>query len=153
MTKRPPDAPAKARPVSPQRSATMRAVKGKDTKPELLVRRLVHGMGYRYRLHRKDLPGKPDLTFAGRRRVIFVHGCFWHGHDCARGARVQKNNRDYWLGKIGRNRGRDAEHQVRPCGNRDGGRWCCGNVNCATGTRLTARLSAFLEDARLPANA
>lgn len=86
----------------------MRAVKSKDTTPELRVRRLLHGMGYRYRLHRRDLPGHPDLVFAGRRKVIFIHGCFWHGHDCRRGARVPKTNAHYWTAKIGRNRDRDA---------------------------------------------
>jgi DNA mismatch endonuclease (patch repair protein) len=85
----------------------MQAVKSKDTAPELLIRSLAHQMGYRFRLHRKDLPGKPDLAFPGRRKVIFVHGCFWHGHDCARGARVPKSNRDYWTAKIARNRERD----------------------------------------------
>jgi DNA mismatch endonuclease (patch repair protein) len=89
------------------RRRTMQAVKSKDTAPELLVRSLAHRMGYRFRLHRKDLPGKPDLVFPGRRKAIFVHGCFWHGHDCARGARVPKNNRDYWTKKIARNRERD----------------------------------------------
>jgi DNA mismatch endonuclease (patch repair protein) len=89
------------------RSRIMRAVKSFDTTPELLVRRLAHRMGYRFRLHRKDLPGKPDLVFPGMRKVIFVHGCFWHGHECARGARVPKGNRDYWTKKIGRNQERD----------------------------------------------
>jgi DNA mismatch endonuclease (patch repair protein) len=89
------------------RRRTMQAVKSKDTAPELLIRSLAHQMGYRFRLHRKDLPGKPDLAFPGRRKVIFVHGCFWHGHDCARGARVPKSNRDYWTAKIARNRERD----------------------------------------------
>jgi DNA mismatch endonuclease (patch repair protein) len=93
------------------RSDIMRAVRGRDTKPEMTVRRLVHGMGYRYRLHRKDLPGKPDLVFPSRRKVIFVHGCFWHGHSCARGARVPKTNRKYWTSKIDRNRERDARSQ------------------------------------------
>jgi DNA mismatch endonuclease (patch repair protein) len=92
------------------RSRTMRAVKGQDTTPEMTIRRLVHGMGYRYRLHRKDLPGKPDLIFPARRKVIFVHGCFWHGHGCKRGARVPKANRDYWEKKIARNRERDDRH-------------------------------------------
>ena len=91
-----------------ERARVMRAVKGKDTKPEMIVRRLAHGMGYRFRLHRKDLPGKPDLVFPGRRKVIFVHGCFWHGHDCARGSRQPKQNADYWRNKIGRNVQRDA---------------------------------------------
>ena len=89
------------------RSAVMRAVKGKNTTPELLVRRLAHSLGYRFRLHRRDLPGKPDLVFPARRKAIFVHGCFWHGHDCARGARVPKQNRDYWVAKIERNHRRD----------------------------------------------
>jgi len=94
---------------SPQkRSSVMRRVKGKDTAPELTVRRLLTKMGLRYRLHRADLPGKPDIVMPGRKLVIFVHGCFWHGHDCARGARVPKANRDYWVAKVGRNRARDA---------------------------------------------
>ncbi|HVV63937.1 MAG TPA: very short patch repair endonuclease, partial [Rhizomicrobium sp.] len=67
--------------TSPERSAVMRAVKGKDTKPELIVRSLAHRLGYRFRLHRADLPGRPDLVFPARRAVILVHGCFWHGHD------------------------------------------------------------------------
>ncbi len=86
----------------------MRAVKGKDTKPEMIVRRMAHALGYRYRLHRKDLPGSPDLVFAGRQAVIFVHGCFWHGHDCARGSRQPKTNAEYWRAKIARNAARDA---------------------------------------------
>ena len=91
-----------------QRSRIMRAVKNRDTAPEMIVRRLVFSMGYRYRLHSAGLPGKPDLVFSPRRKVIFVHGCFWHGHDCARGNRVPKTNRDYWQSKIGRNKIRDA---------------------------------------------
>jgi DNA mismatch endonuclease (patch repair protein) len=91
-----------------KRSAVMRRVKGKDTGPERQVRRLIWSLGGRYRLNRADLPGKPDLVLPGRRLAIFVHGCFWHGHDCARGARVPKANRDYWLGKVGRNRARDV---------------------------------------------
>ena len=89
------------------RSDIMRRVKGKDTTPEKTVRSLLHRLGYRFRLHRGDLPGKPDIVFPARRSVIFVHGCFWHGHDCARGARMPKTNADYWLGKIARNKARD----------------------------------------------
>lgn len=89
------------------RSRIMRAVKGRDTGPEILVRRLVFNMGYRYRLHRADLPGKPDLVFAARHKIIFVHGCFWHGHNCQRGARKPKQNAAYWLAKINGNRDRD----------------------------------------------
>ena len=92
---------------SAKRSAVMRRVKGRDTGPELRVRRLLTAMGARYRLNRKDLPGSPDIVMPGRRLAIFIHGCFWHGHDCARGARVPKANRDYWVGKVARNRARD----------------------------------------------
>ncbi|MFI4975707.1 MAG: very short patch repair endonuclease [Caulobacterales bacterium] len=91
-----------------KRSSVMRQVKGVDTTPERRVRRLLTALGARYRLHRKDLPGKPDVVMPGRRLAIFVHGCFWHGHDCARGARVPKANRDYWVAKVARNRARDA---------------------------------------------
>ncbi len=91
-----------------KRSAVMRAVKAHDTKPEMRLRRALHADGYRYRLHAKDLPGSPDLVFPARRAVIFVHGCFWHGHDCPRGARVPKSNRAYWEAKIARNKTRDA---------------------------------------------
>lgn len=96
-----------------QRSRMMAAVKGKDTQPEFVVRGLCHSLGYRYRLHRRDLPGKPDLVFSSRRKVIFVHGCFWHGHRCPRGNRVPKNNREYWLAKVERNRTRDKRHEHR----------------------------------------
>ena len=95
-----------------KRSAVMRQVKGRDTSPEMKVRRLLWRLGARYRLHRKDLPGAPDIVLPGRRLAIFVHGCFWHGHDCARGARVPKQNRDYWEAKIGRNRARDLRTQA-----------------------------------------
>lgn len=91
-----------------KRSAVMRRVKGRDTTPELKVRKALTALGARYRLNRKDLPGSPDIVMPGRRLALFVHGCFWHGHDCARGARVPKANRDYWLAKLGRNRARDA---------------------------------------------
>lgn len=90
----------------------MQAVKSKNTAPELLLRKMLHAQGYRYRLHRRDLPGSPDLVFLGRKKVIFVHGCFWHGHDCPRGSRVPKANRDYWKAKIAGNRVRDATNQA-----------------------------------------
>ena len=85
----------------------MQAVKSRNTAPELIVRQLVHRLGYRFRLHRTDLPGTPDLAFPGRLKALFVHGCFWHGHDCPRGARVPVQNREYWERKISRNRERD----------------------------------------------
>ncbi len=91
-----------------QRSAVMRKVPGKDSSAEMRLRRLLTRMGFRYRLHRKDLPGSPDVAMAGRKAAVFVHGCFWHGHDCRRGARPPKANADYWTAKIARNRARDA---------------------------------------------
>jgi DNA mismatch endonuclease, patch repair protein len=93
-----------------KRSAVMARIKSRDTKPELLLRRLLTSLGARYRLHCKDLPGSPDVAMPGRRLAIFVHGCFWHGHDCPRGSRVPKANRDYWLAKVDRNRARDARN-------------------------------------------
>ncbi|WP_334161510.1 very short patch repair endonuclease [Phenylobacterium sp.] len=90
-----------------KRSAVMRRVKGRDTTPEMKVRKALTRLGARYRLHRKDLPGNPDIVLPGRRLALFVHGCFWHGHDCARGARVPKQNRDYWVAKVARNVARD----------------------------------------------
>lgn len=87
-----------------ERSERMSRVRNKDTKPELAVRRLIHGFGFRYRLHRLDLPGKPDLVFPGRRKVIFVHGCFWHRHACCHLARLPKSRLDFWVPKLERNR-------------------------------------------------
>lgn len=98
-----------------RRSEVMSRIRGKNTGPEMAVRRAAHAMGYRYRLHRPDLPGKPDLVFPGRRKVIFVHGCFWHLHsdpDC-RSARLPKSNRDYWRPKLERNVARDIEQRNR----------------------------------------
>ena len=91
------------------RSATMRAVKSKNTAPEMKIRRLLHRAGYRYRLHPANLPGKPDIVFPGRRKVIFLHGCFWHGHDCRPKIRPASNT-EYWLPKIEGNKARDANH-------------------------------------------
>lgn len=93
-----------------ERSARMALVRAKDTKPELLVRRLVHGMGYRYRLHRRDLPGTPDLVFPGRAKVIFIHGCFWHRHAGCALARLPKSRGDFWLPKLTANAERDARN-------------------------------------------
>jgi DNA mismatch endonuclease (patch repair protein) len=93
-----------------ERSARMALVRAKDTKPELLVRRLVHGMGYRYRLHQRDLPGTPDLVFPGRGKVIFIHGCFWHRHARCALARLPKSRGDFWLPKLTANAERDARN-------------------------------------------
>lgn len=94
--------------VPEQRRRTMQAVKSSDTTPEMTVRRLLHAEGYRYRLHLKSLPGCPDIVFPSRRTVLFVNGCFWHGHTCSRGSRVPKANRTYWEKKIAKNRERDS---------------------------------------------
>ena len=91
------------------RSANMRAIRSQDMQPELNVRRLVHRLGYRFRLHRKDLPGKPDMVFGPRRKVIFVHGCFWHLHTC-KTAHVPRSNQSYWAPKLERNTIRDREN-------------------------------------------
>jgi DNA mismatch endonuclease, patch repair protein len=91
-----------------ERSAVMRRVRGRDTSPELKVRRILREAGIGYRLGGCGLQGRPDVVMKGRRTALFVHGCFWHGHDCARGSREPKSNADYWKAKIGRNRERDA---------------------------------------------
>ncbi|MEE9240129.1 MAG: DNA mismatch endonuclease Vsr [bacterium] len=93
-----------------QRSRTMARVRGKDTGPEMRVRRLVHGMRYRYRLHRSDLPGKPDLVFPRLGKTIFVHGCFWHVHNCPAGRKRVRTNEDYWLPKLARTKKRDRKN-------------------------------------------
>lgn len=91
-----------------KRSAVMRAVKGANTKPERALRKLLWAEGYRYRLNVRDVPGTPDIVLRPRKAAIFVHGCFWHGHTCKRGARMPKANAAYWRGKIERNRARDG---------------------------------------------
>lgn len=96
--------------ASAERSARMALVRAKDTKPELLVRRLVHGMGYRYRLHQRNLPGTPDLVFPGRGKVIFIHGCFWHRHARCALARLPKSRGEFWLPKLTANAERDARN-------------------------------------------
>ncbi|MCC8997875.1 MAG: very short patch repair endonuclease [Nitrosomonas sp.] len=99
--------------LTKERSERMRLVKSKNTRPELTVRKLCRKLGYRgYRLHRKDLPGKPDIAFMGRKIAIFVHGCFWHGHNCHGKIRYPKSNQDYWLPKIKRNEAKDAENMA-----------------------------------------
>ena len=85
----------------------MRAVPGRDTSAEMKVRRILRSFAPGYRLHRRDVPGHPDIAYVGRKQAIFVNGCFWHGHDCKRGARMPKTNAAYWTAKIARNRARD----------------------------------------------
>ncbi len=94
-----------------QRSYCMSRIRGKDTKPELVVRRLLHAMGYRYRLHDRRLPGSPDLVFPKYRKVVFVHGCFWHRHRCRFGRVMPSTRKDFWVEKLEKNRQRDTRNR------------------------------------------
>ena len=125
-----------------KRSAVMRAVKSRDTSPERAVRKLLSARGYRYRLHAKTLPGAPDIVFPGRRAAIFVHGCFWHGHACKRGARMPKANAEYWRAKISRNieRDRASVDALKALGWRSLIVWECE----IKGEALARRLTSFL---------
>lgn len=98
-------------PVTPLRSRIMAAVKGKDTKPELAVRRYLHARGLRFSLHRKDLPGRPDIVLRRHRAVVLVHGCFWHGHDCKAGSTSPKTRSEWWSAKIAANKARDGRNR------------------------------------------
>jgi DNA mismatch endonuclease (patch repair protein) len=126
-----------------ERSRIMSLVRSKDTKPELVVRRLAHSLGFRYRLHRTNLPGTPDLVFSGRRKVILVSGCFWHGHTCGR-CRLPTTRRDYWVAKIKRNKARDRRTiaSLRRAGWRVLVVWECQTTDRAN---LSKRLCKFLE--------
>jgi DNA mismatch endonuclease (patch repair protein) len=122
----------------------MSRVKGRDTLPEMLVRRLTFAMGYRYRLHDGRLPGKPDLVFAGRRKVIFVHGCFWHGHEGCRLARTPKSNVEFWERKVEANRRRDqlALNELRSMGWDAHTVWQC---ELKESERVANAIQSFLE--------
>jgi DNA mismatch endonuclease, patch repair protein len=96
-----------------ERSVRMGLIRSRDTSPEIAIRRLVYGMGYRYRLYAKDLPGRPDLVFRARRKVIFVHGCFWHLHRNCSNCKQPKSRRYYWKPKLERNASRDKQVQRR----------------------------------------
>ena len=130
-----------------KRSDIMRAVKSRDTRPERAVRAAACALGFarRYRLNGAGLPGKPDLVFAAMGKAVFVHGCFWHGHDCKRGAREPKDNADYWRAKIARNRKRDAAslEALRAAGWRTLVVWECQTRDAAA---LARRLEAFLRN-------
>jgi DNA mismatch endonuclease, patch repair protein len=133
-----------------RRSANMRAIRSKDTKPELIVRRVLRQVGFTgYRLHRKDLPGKPDIAFLGRKKAIFVHGCFWHGHECREGSRRPRSRQDYWVPKISGNQARDARHRSALA--EEG--WDVLVIwDCETARdNLAERIAAFLNGSRKPA--
>jgi DNA mismatch endonuclease (patch repair protein) len=125
------------------RSHIMSLVRSKDTKPEKVVRRLVSSLGFRYRLHRRDLPGTPDLVFPKLRRVIFVHGCFWHQHSCAAGDRIPKSRADFWRAKLRGNAARDGRvvGRLRRKGWGVMTVWECELTNAH---KLTSRLLRFL---------
>ena len=130
--------------IDPRTSRRMKGVRRRDTTPEMVVRRLLFGEGYRYRVHAEELPGSPDIVFPRRRKAIFVHGCFWHGHEgCPRGS-LPKTRRDYWSGKVRRNRQRDSRVATRL---RAMGWSVCVVWECETRDRgwLGERLSAFLD--------
>jgi DNA mismatch endonuclease (patch repair protein) len=129
-----------------QRSALMRTIRKTNTRPEMVVRRLAHALGLRFRLHRRDLPGTPDLVLPRRRAVVMVHGCFWHQHNGCQLARKPRSRLDYWLPKLDRNQARDAEARERL--EADGWRvvviWECESKDAEL---VTARLRPLLEEA------
>lgn len=133
------------RPLS--RSEVMARVRAKDTKPEIRVRSLAHSLGYRFRLHRRDLPGCPDLVFVRLRKIIFVHGCFWHQHRNCRGARQPKSNTSYWRPKLDGNRSRDmaSVHNLRRIGWQVLVVWECQTRNPH---ELEHRVAAFLNSTK-----
>ena len=125
----------------------MSRVKNKDTKPEMLVRSLVHGLGYRYRLHKRDLPGTPDLVFSRRRKAIFVHGCFWHQHDCPRGSRPS-SNKQFWNAKLRKNVERDNKNisELLAAGWSVMVVWECETKSLTT---LSTRITKFLDQKKV----
>ncbi|HWE06984.1 MAG TPA: DNA mismatch endonuclease Vsr [Rhizomicrobium sp.] len=127
-----------------ERSAVMKRVRSKDTQPEMAVRSMVHRMGFRYALHRRDLPGNPDMVFPSRQRIIFVHGCFWHGHSCRSGRNRPASNTDYWIAKLNRNVARDSSNRrrLRSLGWRMLVVWEC---ELKDPERLRARIARFFE--------
>ena len=124
------------------RSALMSRIGGKDTAPELVVRRLLHALGYRFRLHRQGLPGTPDIVFPSRRKVIFVNGCFWHAHGCRIG-RPPKSRREFWLPKLERNRAKDARNK-RALRNSGWGVLTVWQCQTKSQDRLSAQFQSFL---------
>ena len=131
--------------MSPEdRSRVMSRIRGKDTNPEMCVRRLVHSFGYRYRLHVRDVPGCPDLVFPSRRKVIFVHGCFWHRHGCRKGRSMPSTRSGFWTEKLAKNveRDRRVRRKLRRMGWAVHVVWEC---QVRDSEEVGARLSAFLE--------
>lgn len=128
-----------------ERSERMSRIRSRDTGPEMVVRRIVHGMGYRYRLHRSDMPGKPDLVFGPRRKVIFVHGCFWHRHEDCRLARLPKSRLEFWQPKLEANRIRDERNRYELT-RKDWGVLVIWECEIKEESRLRQRIREFLGD-------
>lgn len=129
-----------------QRSAVMSRIRSENTGPEMRVRSELHRLGYRYRLYRRDLPGNPDLVFPSRKKIIFVHGCFWHRHTCYDGRKVPKSRKGYWIPKLQRNAQRDRvnKRRLRAKGWQAFVAWEC-QTRDAKLPRLMKRMIAFLE--------
>ena len=127
-----------------QRSRNMRMIRNRDTEPEFVVRRMAHHLGYRYRLHVRTLPGTPDLVFPSLKKVIFVHGCFWHQHESCKRVKTPQSRTNYWIPKLVRNRLRDAENQfeLTKLGWETLVIWEC---ETSDGDSLSVRLMNFLE--------
>jgi len=130
-----------------ERSKNMSRIQSKDTTPEMIVRKLIFSKGYRYRLHRKELPGKPDIILPSKKKIVFVHGCFWHQHNNPKCkiARVPKSKTEYWIPKLERNVERDAEHQksLRSKGWKVLVVWECETNDVK---KLSRKLDRFLSD-------
>lgn len=126
-----------------QRKQCMSAVRNKDTKPEIVVRKLVHSLGYRYRLHGSNLPGKPDLVLTSKRKVIFVHGCFWHRHSCKKGRSMPLTQKEFWREKLDNNKVRDRRdrRKLKELGWQTMIVWECETRNIE---KLTKKLKRFL---------
>lgn len=135
-----------------KRSEIMSKIRGRDTTPEMLVRRVAHGLGYRFRLHRKGLPGSPDLVFPRFKKVLFVNGCFWHRHTCRVGKKAPKSNAAYWDAKWRKNRDRDTRVQgeLRQLGWEVLVVWEC---QCADWETVAAALRSFLQERTNPPRA
>lgn len=129
-----------------QRRLCMSRIRGKDTKPEMIVRKLLHSQGYRYRLHVRKLPGSPDIVFVARRKVIFVHGCFWHRHNCRYGSVVPQTHPQFWAGKLEKNRLRDRKNraELRKLGWEVMTVWECETRTLEKLRRLTEKLVKYL---------
>lgn len=127
-----------------RRSANMARIRSAHTKPEMVVRRMAHKLGFRFRLHRRDLPGKPDIVFVRLNKIVLVHGCYWHGHGCKVGGKGAKSNRSYWRSKIAGNKARDKKHLKAL--NRAGWKvitvWECETRRA--GSKLEQKLQQFL---------